>query len=138
VNSTFFTDRDLGKAFPAILREAGILVERHADHFVPMEQDEVWLEEVGRRGWVALTHDHRIRYEPNELAAVVRAKVRLLVLVGAAPTRELAQNFVNSIGRIEKFLEGRLPPFIAKVYRPTPQEILRRAAAPGRVEQWYP
>jgi len=27
----FFTDRDLGLQFPAILRDAGIHVERHAD-----------------------------------------------------------------------------------------------------------
>ena len=138
MTSTFFTDRDLGNAFPAILREAGILVERHADHFAPDAPDEGWLSEVGSRCWVALTHNRRIRYEPNELAAVLRAEVRLLVLVGAAPTRDLARNFVNSIGRIEMFLEGRRPPFIAKVYRPTPQEIVRRPAAPGRVEHWYP
>jgi hypothetical protein len=29
----FFTDRDLGKKFPEILRAAGPKVERHADHF---------------------------------------------------------------------------------------------------------
>lgn len=65
MSSTFFTDRDLGKMFPAILREAGILVERHADHFDQNEKDEVWLAEVGRRGWVALTHNLRIRYQPK-------------------------------------------------------------------------
>lgn len=30
----FFTDRDLGKQFPAILRTAGILVEAHGDKVV--------------------------------------------------------------------------------------------------------
>lgn len=30
----FFTDRDLGKKFPTILREGGLTVERHADHFL--------------------------------------------------------------------------------------------------------
>lgn len=29
-----------------------------------------WLSVVGERGWVALTRDTRIRYKPNELAAV--------------------------------------------------------------------
>jgi hypothetical protein len=28
----FFTDRDLGKRFPEILSDAGLTVERHADH----------------------------------------------------------------------------------------------------------
>ena len=58
----YFTDRDLGKRFPEILRASGLNVERHADHFPPETPDEVWLEEVGKRGWIALTHDQRIRY----------------------------------------------------------------------------
>jgi uncharacterized protein (DUF433 family) len=31
----YFTDRDLGKRFPEILRSSGLTVERHADHFAP-------------------------------------------------------------------------------------------------------
>ncbi len=68
----FFTDRDLGTSFPDILRSAGISVERHGDHFPPDTSDETWLAEIGARGWVILTHDRRIRYKPNELAAVKR------------------------------------------------------------------
>jgi hypothetical protein len=67
---TFFTDRDLGLQFPAILCHAGLRVERHADHFAPNCPDEEWLGTVAARGWVAITHDQRIRYKPNELAAV--------------------------------------------------------------------
>ena len=58
----FFTDRDLGKDFPRILREADLTVERHDDHFRSDTPDEEWLTEVGRRGWIAITHDKRIRY----------------------------------------------------------------------------
>jgi hypothetical protein len=58
----FFTDRDLGAAFPQILRTGGLTVERHRDHFEPDCPDEHWLAEIGRRDWVALTHDARIRY----------------------------------------------------------------------------
>ena len=61
----FFTDRDLGLQFPSILRDAGLSVERHADHFAPACPDDVWLGEVARRAWIALTHDTRIRYKPN-------------------------------------------------------------------------
>jgi len=80
----FFTDRDLGTLFPAILKGAGFTVERHRDHFPPECPDEDWLAEVGRREWIAVTHDARIRYKPNELAAVVRHGVRLLERVRAA------------------------------------------------------
>lgn len=61
----YFTDRDLGKRFPEILKSSGLTVERHADHFSDTTPDETWLEVVGKRGWIALTHDHRIRYKPN-------------------------------------------------------------------------
>ncbi len=81
----FFTDRDLGAQFPAILAAAGLTVERHRDHFAPDCDDEVWLRTIGQRRWVALTHDRRIRYKPNERNAVMRHNVALLVIIGDAP-----------------------------------------------------
>jgi len=135
---TYFTDRDLGKRFPEILRASGLTVERHADHFTPNTADEVWLEQVGKRGWIALTHDRRIRYKPNERDAVMRHGVALLVIVGAAPFAELARAFVATLPRIEDFLVQHKPPFIAKVYRPAPTETGRRSVVPGHVERWYP
>lgn len=127
MTSVFFTDRDLGKQFGEILRAGGLAVERHADHFRHDAPDEVWLEEVARRGWVALTHDKRIRYKPNERDAVIRHRLALLVIIGAAPLPDLARNFVAALPQVNKFLAGHAPPFIAKVYRPA-----------GRVELWFP
>ena len=134
----YFTDRDLGKRFPDILTSSGLTVERHADHFAPDTADEVWLEEVGKRGWIALSHDRRIRYKPNERDAVMRHGVALLVIVGAAPFADLARAFVATLPRIEHFLARHKPPFIAKIYRPSPAETARRSTSPGRVELWYP
>jgi hypothetical protein len=133
----YFTDRDLGKRFPEILRSSGLTVERHADHFAPDTPDAVWLEVVGKRGWIAVTHDHRIRYKPNERDAVMRHGVGLLVVVGAAPSPDLARAFVATLPRIERFLAEHERPFIAKVYRPAAPEMARGAAA-GRVELWHP
>jgi hypothetical protein len=134
----YFTDRDLGNRFPEILRRGGLTVERHGDHFVPETADEVWLEEVGKRGWIALTHDRRIRYKPNERDAVMRHGVAMLAIVGAAPYPDLARAFLTTLPRIERFLRRHKPPFIAKVYRPSPAELARRSTASGRVELWYP
>lgn len=134
----YFTDRDLGKRFPEILKSGGLTVERHADHFAHDTPDETWLEEIGKRGWIALTHDRRIRYKPNELNAVVRHHVALLVIVGKAPFPDLARTFVTNLPVVENFLRRHKPPFIAKVYRPSPAETARRGTAPGRVELWYP
>lgn len=138
MSHVFFTDRDLGTRFPDILRSAGLSVERHRDHFPPDARDEDWLAVVGTRGWVALTHDRRIRYKPNELAAVVRHRVGLLVLVGKAPYPALATAFVATLPRIESFLERHEAPFIGKVFRPSPAELRLNPSASGRVELWYP
>lgn len=134
----YFTDRDLGKKFPQILVDAGLAVERHGDLFLPDAPDEQWLEYCGRNRRIAVTHNQRIRYTPNELAAVVRYRVALLVVIGHAPFPELARHFVNSMRRIEAFVDGHEPPYIAKVYRAAPSEIAKSATAAGSISLWYP
>ena len=96
------------------------------------------MERVGAEGWVAVTHDRRIRYKPNERDAVSRYRVGLLVVIGNAPFGMLAANFVATQAKIDTFIEDREQPFIAKVYRPSPAELARNPAASGRVELWYP
>jgi hypothetical protein len=91
----------------------------------------------GERGWIALTHDGRIRYKPNELAAVIRYDVALLVIIGDALYPELARAFVATLPHLERFVAAHRPPYIAKVYRPSPAEAARGEAA-GRVELWHP
>jgi hypothetical protein len=93
---------------------------------------------VSTRGWVAVTHDARIRYKPNELAAVVAHRVTLLVIVGRAPYAELAQSFLATTGEITKFVAEHSPPVIGKVYRASPKERQENPNASGRVELSYP
>ncbi len=136
MSSVFFTDRDLGRKFPDILISAGITVERHGDHFADNAQDEEWIPDVAARNWVAITHDKRIRYKPNEKAAVFGSGLALLVLIGAAPYPDLARNFVYTIDRIESFLSRNNRPFIARVYRASESERKRNPSAAGRIEMW--
>lgn len=138
MSPVFFTDRDLGKQFPGILRDAGLNVERHADHFPQDCPDPDWLREIGTRGWVAITHDGRIRYKPNERAAVIEHRVALLVMIGDAPFPQLAHAFIATQARILGFISKQTPPYIAKVYRPAPSELAKNPAAQGRIELWYP
>lgn len=138
MSRVYFTDRDLGKQFPGILATAGLRVERAADHFAHNTPDPEWLETVGQHGWTVVTHDGRIRYKPNELAAVVQHRVALLVVIGKLPYPQLARNFVATLPRIEAFLTAHSPPFIAKVYRPTSAELTKSVDALGSVTLWYP
>jgi hypothetical protein len=138
LNRVYFTDRNLGKQFPAILAAAGLEVERHLDRFAPDGSDEEWLEYCGGNARVAITHDQRIRYKVNELSAVMRHGVAMLVLIGKAPYPELARNFVATLSKIEAFLDTQRPPFIAKVYRPSPGRSTQDSIAGGNVLLWYP
>jgi hypothetical protein len=138
VSLVFFTDRDLGTRFPNILVASGLSVERHRDHFAPACSDEEWLEAVGKRRWIAITHDKRIRYKPNELAAIVRHRVTLLIVIGKVPFPLLAQNFVATVPKILDLLAQYRPPLIAKVYRPSPSELSRNPQAQGALALWYP
>lgn len=138
MNIVFFTDRDLGSRFPEILAAAGLTVQRHQDHFAHDCDDEVWLRSIGEWGWVVLTRDGRIRYKPNELRAVMRHSVAILVIVGKAPHPDLAYSFVATLPPIRRFLARNRPPYIGKVYRPSPSDVTRDPNAPGCVELWYP
>ncbi len=91
-----------------------------------------------KRGWIAVTHDRRIRYKPNELAAIVRHRVALLIIIGKVPLPLLAQSFVATIPRILDFLARHRPPFIAKVYRPSASELTSNPHAAGGLTLWYP
>lgn len=128
----FFTDRDLGKQFPAILRNAGISVERHADHFADEAKDEDWLKEVGRRGWYVLTHDRRMRYRSNEIDTIAKFNIGMFVIVGKAPLAELALNSVHTLPQIIRFIDKNQRPFIAKIYRPDS----KKPRSSGYVKMW--
>ena len=131
----YFTDRDLGRnIFPGVLREAGFRVEVHDDHFRPDAEDVDWLPEVARRGWIVLSNDQNILRRPLEREAVRSSGAAVLVLIGGQATAtQLARNFLNTLPKIEALLDSQAPPLIAKVYRPSPVDLIA-AGQPGRIE----
>jgi hypothetical protein len=136
--TVFFADRNLGRAFPDSLRAAGLTVERHDDHFTSNTLDETWIPVVASRGWIALSHDVRIRYRPNEQAAVLEARLGLILIGGKAPFPELAAHFVTTYPRIERFLAKNTPPFIAKVLPPSPAERANKRNPRGTIQLLLP
>lgn len=133
---TFFTDRDLGITFPRLLKKNGINVERHCDHFEDNTEDPVWLNEAGKNGWYCLSRDRKIRYNPREKEAVLRSGVGLFILVGKATHQELADNFINTVHKVERFIERNKRPFIAKIYRGSPRPHSPSIRKPGQVKLW--
>jgi hypothetical protein len=98
--------------------------------------DEEWISKVAGQRWVAVTHDKAISRRPNERQAVIRAGLRLIVVVGHAPHDELADNFVRTLPSIQRFLGKHSAPFIARLYRPSASDQLRKLQPRGRIELW--
>jgi len=115
---------------------AGISVEEHGAHFRHDTPADEWIPEVAKRGWIALTHDARIRYRPNEKETVLASGLGLSVIVGKVSHSELARNFVTSIERVERFAARERRPFIAKLHLPPAGDAGRKSTAKGRIERW--
>jgi len=114
-----FLDRNLGnKIIADALRRAGADVRIHDDHFSPNARDEEWLSRGGRRQWVVLTKDTRIRYREIERGALMNAGVRAFVLTAKnLQGSEMANIFVMALPAIQRFATRHAPPFIATITR---------------------
>jgi hypothetical protein len=124
----FFVDRSLGRHIIAnALREAGAWVELHDDHFSQDAQDQVWLAEVGNRGWVVLTKDKRLRYRAVEKNAMMSAGVRAFVLTarGDLSGAEIGQIFVKALPTIKRSCATDSGPFVAHVNRDGSVSIMK-------------
>ncbi len=110
-------DASLGRRIvPEALRREGIEVVAHDDQFEPGTPDAIWLEEAGRRGWVVLTKDKRIRYRENERRVLQRARVAAFVFVGKDLTgEEIAAALVAALPRMIRTTQRTPRPFIATV-----------------------
>lgn len=119
MSQVFFVDRSLGRHIVArALRVAGVLVEVHDDHFAQNAPDEVWLPEVGRRGWAVLTKDERIRYRDAETTAAIAAGVALFIFTGKGMRgTAIADALVKALPAMRELLLTHRRPFVAKVTR---------------------
>jgi len=90
----------MGRAIGRRLEEEGLQVELHNDHFSQGTQDAEWLPVVGRRGWIVLTKDTRIRYRPNEKQALLAAGVRAFAFTsGSLSGAEMSDAIVKALPR---------------------------------------
>jgi len=119
LNPTFFTDRDLGKQFPSLLRENGLRVESYFDHYrSDVIPDPVWIEYAASSGLVALSRDNRIRSDSVAIRAVMENRGRLFIVRGTLSATERAAMFLEALGAVVRILERQEPhPFIANVKR---------------------
>jgi len=98
-----FVDRNLGRRkIPDRLRQVHPNVITHDEIFAQNTDDEVWLKEAGRKRWIVLTKDERIRRKPGEQIAIVRSGARCFVLhpTKGMTAEEMADVLVEALPRI--------------------------------------
>jgi hypothetical protein len=117
----FFIDRSLGRhVVPEALRDAGVIVHAMADVYGERIGQglahEEWLQEAGRRDWIVLMKDARIRRRPAELEVLTAQSVRAFCLTNAnLRGAEQAQRLVTNLPRILR-IAARPGPYIYGVY----------------------
>lgn len=122
---TYFIDRALGKSVGQALKDLGVNIEFHSEHFAPNAPDTEWLPIVSQRGWIVLTKDDRIGRNILEVKQIASSQAQVFILVsGSLSGQQTVKIFVNAIDKIEKITQGNQAPFIAKIYQP------------ARVESW--
>jgi hypothetical protein len=87
---------------PDRLRQIYSRVIAHDDVFPQDTDDVTWLREAGRRGWVVLMRDDRIRFRPGERQAVMQAGVPCFCLNPSKGMtgEDMAEAFLKALPRI--------------------------------------
>lgn len=130
---TFFTDRDLGHKFPKILKAGGLKVEIHDNHFSDDTEDVEWFREIGKKGWIVISHNYKQRTVPYEVDTWMNSRIRGFYVKGHLPFQDMARNVVAVKHKLVKFLNKYDHPFMAKIYMPSNT----KSSKPGEVKMWH-
>jgi hypothetical protein len=133
----FFIDRSFGRhVVPQALRDAGVLVEIHDDHFDQAADDESWLAEVGSRGWFVLTKDARIRRTPLQLQTLEAAGVGAFILTAPGKNgAEMASILLSALSRIRRVARQHVRPFVATISSSGHVRIVRGGERRGGIRR---
>ena len=72
---------------------------------------------MAQNGWITLTNDVRLRYNPSEKEAVMQSNAAIIILASDYAHQQLAENFLAARELIVHFVRSNQPPFIACLYR---------------------
>lgn len=115
----WFLDRSLGavQVASALIAE-GEEVVIHDDRFLSTAEDPEWLPVVGRNGWVALSKDDQLRFNPLQRLAIYSAAVPVFILAqGNLTGAQMAEAFVAALPAMKRFVRRMERPFIVTVMR---------------------
>jgi hypothetical protein len=113
-----YLDENLHNCKPILdaLTQQGVKHERHGSHFSAGTEDTIWLPFVGKRGWLLVTKDKRIRFNELERAAVLENDVREFYFTsGNYSGAEMAVILIEALPEMIKICEKHDAPFIASI-----------------------
>ena len=87
-NIIFFVDRSSGKQLAEGLKELGLNVEKHDDHFEQNTLDYVWLEKCGEMNWVVISSDKAIKKNFLEKQALIKSNLASFFFTSANLTSQ--------------------------------------------------
>ncbi len=121
----FFVDRSSGKKLAEGLKEIGLNIEKHDDHFEQNALDIVWLERCGEMNWVVISSDKAIKKNFLEKQALMESNLASFFFTSANLTSEQQIEIIKKgLKRIANFIESNKTPFIARLDKE------------GKVELW--
>jgi hypothetical protein len=86
------------------------------DHFDCEVDDTVWVPDVGKRGWVILSKDSRLRSNPLEQIALLKSGTHSFLLTAANLSGpQMATAFITAMPDILGMINKFKPPFVATV-----------------------
>lgn len=101
------------------------------DLFALDTKDPVWLREAGKRGWLVITHDKKIRTRPGERRAIMEHGVGCFILAYRQDLKkaEIAEMVLSALEDMEELFERTPRPFIYTVSKDGEfREYARRSA----------
>ena len=91
-------------------------IEYHQNHFPGDARDEVWMPEVGRRGWTLIGHDGQHHLVAAERSAILDYRIGCFYLWGnSARLWQKMRCFLRGFERIMETTQIIEPPFIYQV-----------------------
>jgi predicted nuclease of predicted toxin-antitoxin system len=112
----FFFDNNIGQNVVKGFNEFGEDVLHLAQEFEINAKDEDWLPIVGNKGWILVTQDRRIRYNPAELKAYRVNSVGAFVLTGKQLNRcRIIQQLVRNWPKMKELANTTRRPFLFRI-----------------------
>jgi hypothetical protein len=116
-----FFDRDVGTSLPKALLALHFdkqyhETHYHQQHFAIDEKDDIWMPEVGKRGWTIIGHDSKHHIEEAEISAIKQYNIGCFYLWGCEAKRwEKMRCFAKAYWQIVKAEAITPKPFIFKI-----------------------